>query len=169
MFPSPQRMAIHQAGHAVVQTLVGGDRFTVTRLALDEDLGSVFAGQVGRGTSSIDDETLLTIYEFGLVTLAGIAAENHYLATAREDGAGLVAISDLAQWHEEARAVLVEKGRIRLVELNIMNKLEEWFATPTIWQVVETLAATLLSEDPLEGETLARLLAPLGQRIDQPQ
>jgi len=100
--PEPRRQAIHQAGHAVAQALVGRDRFSVFRLAIGVEANASWPGQEARGAATLDREALLNIYEFGLVTLAGIAAEQRYLAARPPEAEPLIALSDLAEWQEQA-------------------------------------------------------------------
>jgi len=159
--PEPERMAIHQAGHAVAQTLVGRERFGVSRVTLGSEENPAWPDREARGAASLDRETFLTIYEFGLVTLAGVAAEERYLAERPPEPEPLVALSDLAAWQERAGALFPEPGQLRLVSLNVMRKLHEWFADPSIWQTTETLAAELLEHEELEQNRLEQLLAPL--------
>jgi len=160
MDPGRRRKAIHQSGHAVVQTLVGRGRFSVARVSLDGEHGS-WRGLPARGTATLDRKVHLGLYEFGLVTLAGIAAENRYMAQQSPVEDPLVALSDLAEWQEKAWEVLRDEARIRLVGLNVMRKLQELLAGETVWRVVEQLADTLLECGTLQGRRLEHLLAPL--------
>ena len=159
--PKFQRMAVHQVGHAVVQALVGRDRFAVSRLALGVEANASWPGRPAWGAAAVDRETRLSIYEFGLVTLAGIAAEERYLAAQPPEHEPLVALSDLAEWQQQAREVLLDAGKIRLVSLNVMRRLHLWFAEPAIWQVVEGLSAELLANGTLDATALRSLLAKL--------
>jgi len=161
MIPEPRRVAIHQAGHAVIQTLVGHGRFSVVRLSLDGRHGGEWRGLPARGVATLDRQVDLSLYEFGMVTLAGIAAENRYMAMQEPAVDPLVALSDLAEWQEEAWRVLRDEARIRLVGINIMRKLEELLDDNTIWQVVEDLADKLQQRGTLEGASLSRLLSHL--------
>jgi hypothetical protein len=161
MMPEKRRVAIHQAGHAVVQTLVGRGRFAVLRVSLEGEHGGTWRGLPARGEATIDREVDLGLYEFGLVTLAGIAAENRYLFLGPQAADPLVAPSDLAEWQEKAREILGEEARIRVVGLNIMRKLQEWLSDETIWGVVENLAEELLARETLQGPALRRILALL--------
>src|SRR5690349_2978352 len=115
MIPEPKRVAIHQAGHAVVQTLVGRRRFAVTRVSVDGPCGDMWQDQPARGEALLDREILLGLYEFGLVTLAGIAAEDRYLAMEPPEADPVVALSDLAAWQEQAWNVLQDEARVQLV------------------------------------------------------
>ncbi len=155
--PEPRRMAIHQAGHAVAQALVGRDRFRVGRLALGVETNAAWPDREAWGASSLDRETLLSIYEFGLVTLAGIAAEERYLPETDP----LVALSDIAEWQEQAGQLFAEPGQFNLVSLNVMRKLHAWFCEPAIWQTLEALAEALLEHGELDQESLEPYLAPL--------
>lgn len=161
MTPSPERVAIHQAGHAVVQTLVSRERFIVCQVSVDGPHGETWQGLPARGEALLDREVLLGLYEFGLVTLAGIAAEDRYLALVPPSGEPLVALSDLAAWQEQAWNVLQDAARVDLVSRNVMRKLEDWLDDNGVWQVVERLAAELLARGTVQGEELRRILAPL--------
>ena len=161
MNPGPERMAIHQAGHAVVQTLVGRQRCTVARVSLDGPHCESWQGRPASGESYLDREVFFSLYEFGLVTLAGIAAEECIMAEGTEDGDPVVALSDLAAWQEQAWGVLQDEARVNLVSHNIMRKLHKWLDHDVIWQVVERLAGELLAQGTLVGEALQLILAPL--------
>jgi hypothetical protein len=161
MIPEQRRVAIHQAGHAVVQTLVGHGRFAVARVSLEGEHGGTWRGRPAQGEAALDREAELGLYEFGLVTLAGIAAENRYLALGPPVADPLVALSDLAEWQKRAWEVLQAAARVRLVGLNVMRKLEEWLAKSAIWGVVERLAEKLLASRTVQGEELRCILAPL--------
>lgn len=163
MRPPPERVAIHQAGHAVVQTLVGRGRFCVNRVSMEECDGDVWRGKPTVGESRLDREVLLGLYEFGLVTLAGIAAENRYLSRMAPQEEPLVAVSDLVAWREQAWEVLQDDGKVDLVGHNVMLKLEEWLAEPGVWGVVDAIAGKLLAGETLEGESLRQMLLPLGR------
>lgn len=161
MIPDLRRVAIHQAGHAVVQTLVGRRRYRVARVSLDGPHGAAWQGKPARGEALLDREIMPGLYEFGLVTLAGIAAEERYLAEMPPEDEPVVAISDLAEWQEAAWQVLAEQSRCDLVSRNVMRKLGEWLADETVWRVVEHLAGELLERGTMEGEELQQVLAPL--------
>ena len=161
MIPEPRRRAIHHAGHAVVQTIVGRGRFAVQHVALDAGTCGSWRGRPAQGQALLDREAFLGLYEFGLVTLAGIAAEERYLAGTPPDGEPVVALSDLAAWQEQAGDVLQSEARVDLVSRNVMGRLLEWLEDDTIWQVVECLAAALLAEGTVQGETLRKILSPL--------
>lgn len=156
--PEPRRVAIHQAGHAVAQALISRDRFNVFRLAMSVEANPAWPGRAARGTAAIDRTILLNIYEFGLVTLAGIAAEERYLETRPPEAEPLVALSDLAEWQQQAERVLGEAGKIDLVSRNVLRRLQVWFAEPEIWQVLEALADELLLRGELADVRLRRLL-----------
>src|ERR1039457_3965737 len=114
MIPEPRRMAIHQAGHAVVQTIVGRGRFAVKHVALDVEACGSWRGRPAKGDALLDRGAFPGLYEFGLVTLAGIAAEERYLAGTPPDGEAVVALSDLAAWQEQAGDVLQSEARVDL-------------------------------------------------------
>ena len=151
--PTPERLAHHEAGHAVVQHWVSQGRFRVTRVALDSDGGQV------AGSSLIDQEVTLGLYHFGLVTLAGIAAENRYFSdhpAPEEDPWG--AVGDIQEWMAAAVDVLQDKARVELVTGNVLRKLDEFFQSQTNWRVVTELAQLLLAEGVVQGERLQDLL-----------
>jgi len=159
--PEPRRMAIHQAGHAVAQALVARGRFSVARLALGVEANPAWPEREAWGAASLDREALLSLYEFGLVTLAGIAAEERYLAAQPPEAEPLVALSDLAEWQEQAGRHFEQPGQFRLVSLNVMRKLHEWFAEAAVWQTVENLADALLERGELTQEEVQQRLATL--------
>jgi len=159
--PEPLRMAIHQAGHAVAQALIGSGRFAVSRVTLGIEPNAAWPDHTAWGEAALDREIRLSVYEFGLVTLAGIAAEERYLASHPPEEEPLVALSDLAEWNEQAKQVFDHAGKVELVSLNIMRKLREWFTDPAIWQVVEDLAAELVTQGTLAGSNLASILERL--------
>jgi len=163
--PEKNRVAVHQAGHAVAQTLVSHGRFSVSRVSMGVDQEATWRGLPSVGEAVIDQETFLGLYEFGLVTLAGIAAEERYqdMNPLKADEEQLVAISDLADWHQQAVQLLESDARIQLVSMNVMQKLQGWFANQRVWQVVESLASELLEKDAIEGTQLQEILAPLLQ------
>jgi hypothetical protein len=151
--PTPERLAHHEAGHAVVQHWISQGRFRVTRVALDSDGGQV------AGSSLIDREVTLGLYELGLVTLAGIAAENRYFSdhpAPQEETWG--AVGDIHEWMDVASDVLQEKARVELVTGNVLRKLDEFFQIQRTWRVVTELAQLLLAEGVVEGERLQTVL-----------
>jgi hypothetical protein len=151
--PTPERLAHHEAGHAVVQHWISQERFRVTRVALDSDGGRV------AGSSLIEPEVTLGLYQFGLVTLAGIAAENRYLSehpAPEDDPWG--ALGDIREWMAAASEILQEKARVELVTGNVLRKLDEFFEGPDSWRVVTELARLLLAEGIVEGERLQDVL-----------
>jgi len=111
----------------------------------------------------LDRETFLGLYEFGLVTLAGIAAEDYFLLRKDDMDNPLVALSDLAAWQEQAWEILQDDARVQIVSINIMRKLNGWMAETEIWKVVEQLANVLLEQRTVEGDSLRQILAPLEQ------
>jgi hypothetical protein len=161
MIPAPRRKAIHYAGHAVVQTIVGRGRFSVKHVALDDGTCCSWRGRPAQGQALLDREAFLGLYEFGLVTLAGLAAEERYLADVPPQVEPVVALSDLAVWQEQAGDELQSEARVDIVSRNVMDKLLEWLEDDTIWQVVECLADALLTEGTVHGETLRQILSPL--------
>ncbi|MDD2539692.1 MAG: hypothetical protein PHH28_01445 [Desulfuromonadaceae bacterium] len=170
MIPDPHRIAIHQAGHAVVQTLVGRERFVVSSVSINADQCDAWEGLPALGKVLLDRKVFLRLYEFGLVTLAGIAAEDSFLLQEEPEENPVVALSDLAAWQEQAWVILQDAAKVQLVSLNVMRKLHEWMADDFIWRVVEQLADALLVHGMLEGDSLQHILAPIadfrGQRAD---
>ena len=160
MMPDRKQRALHQAGHAVVQTLISRGRYHVSHVELDGPHAPL-EPSAPSGEAALDREVMLGLYEFGLVTLAGIAAENRHMILEPPKGEPLVALSDLAAWHEQADQLLESPARVRMVSLNIMRKLEEWMTDPKIWRVVEDLAEALLAEDTVQGERLQQILGAL--------
>lgn len=161
MIPELPRVAIHQAGHAAVQALVGRQRFAVASVSLDGPHGSTWRGQPASGEALIDREVFLSLYEFGLVTLAGVAAEERYLAQFPPEDDPVVAISDLAEWQEAAMPVLETPARFDMVSRNLMRHLAEAMADDTTWRVVEQLADELLTHGTVAGDDLQQILAQL--------
>jgi hypothetical protein len=161
MIPSPRRRAIHHAGHAVVQTIMGRGRFAVQHVALDAETCGSWRERPTQGQSLLDRETFLGLYEFGLVTLAGLAAEERYQADEPPEGEPLVPLSDVAAWQEQAWDMLQSEARVNIVSRTIMLRLKELFADSSVWQVVETLADVLLAERQLHGDPLLKILSPL--------
>lgn len=161
MIPEPRRVALHQAGHAVVQTIVGSRRFEVDRVSIDVEPVDSWRGLPARGEATLDREVVLGLYEFGLVTLAGVAAEERYLAELPQNEEPLVALSDLAVWQEQAWDVLQSEARVDLVSCNVMRRLQEWMEDDAVWGVVESLADALQAEGTLQGEPLRQILSPL--------
>jgi len=151
--PTPERLAHHEAGHAVVQQWGSQGRFRVTRVALDSDGGQV------AGSSLIDQEVTLGLYQFGLVTLAGIAAENRFFSEhPASEGETWGAVGDIREWMAAASDVLQDKARVELVTGNVLRKLDQFFQAQRNWRVVTDLAQLLLAEGVVEGERLQDVL-----------
>jgi hypothetical protein len=166
MILAPRRMAIHHAGHAVVQTIVGHGRFAVQHVALDADTCNSWRGRPALGKSLLDREAFLGLYEFGLVTLAGLAAEERYLIDEPQEGERLVPLSDVAEWQEQAWDVLQSEARVDIVSRTILLRLQNLLEDSSVWRVVEILADALLAEGQLSGEPLRKILSPLTERVD---
>jgi hypothetical protein len=151
--PDPERLAHHEAGHAVVQHWVARGRFRVTRVSLAAD-GSQIAG-----SSLLDREVNLGLYEFGLVVLAGIAAENRYFSDRPPpDGEIWGAVGDIDEWLDMARSSLESEARVELVTLNLLNRLSAFFADQSVWGTVGNLANLLLTDGTVEGTRLHAIL-----------
>ena len=151
--PDPERLAHHEAGHAVVQHWVARGRFSVTRVSLAAD-GSQVAG-----SSLLDREVRLGLYEFGMVVLAGIAAENRYFSE-RPPPEGEVwgAVGDIDEWLGMARGALESEARVELVTRNLLRRLTTFFADQSTWATVCELANLLLTEGAVEGDRLHAIL-----------
>jgi len=151
--PTPERLAHHEAGHAVVQHWISEGRFRVTRVALDTD------GLQVAGSSLIDQEVTLGLYQFGLVTLAGIAAENRYFEDhPAPEGERWGAVGDVEQWMAAAADLLQSKARVEMVTGNVLRRLADFFQQPGTWGVVSELAGLLLEQGAVEGESLQDVL-----------
>jgi len=151
--PTPERLAHHEAGHAVVQHWISQGRFRVTRVALDTDGAQV------AGSSLIDQEVSLGLYHFGLVTLAGIAAENRYFDEhPAPEGERWGAVGDIEEWMSVASDVLEERAKVELVTGNVMRRLADFFQQQGTWSAVSELAQLLLAEGVAEGERLQIIL-----------
>jgi hypothetical protein len=151
--PAPERLAHHEAGHAVVQHWISEGRYRVTRVSLDSDGGQI------AGSSLIDREVKLGLYQFGLVVLAGIAAENRYFSDHPAPlGEQWGALGDIQEWMAEAADLLGEKARVEMVTGNVLRRLAEFFESPSNWSVVCELAQLLLAEGAVEGERLQSIL-----------
>jgi len=165
MMPNRERIAYHEAGHAVVQTLLGRGRFAVAEISIRE--GTSCVGDLLRvqGHSLLDAEAALNLYEFGLATLAGIAAENRYFEehVATDEDKCWGAASDVEEWENACRRLYPDERQARLVGLNIMRKLQKMFANPAVWQALRELAAVLMEKERVAGEELAGMLAGLSE------
>jgi hypothetical protein len=163
MMPQRQRIAYHEAGHAVVQTMIGRGRFMVSEVSLHEGTLCVGDGLRQQGCPLLDCAGDLNLYELGLAALSGIAAEHRRFeddAPAEEDRRWET-VSDMAEWKNVCRRHYPAECRVRLMGLNVMRKLDEIFAEPKVWRVVEGLAGRLLEKDVVAGEELHRILAGL--------
>jgi len=161
MMPEKERIAHHEAGHAVVQALLGRGRFVVAEISIDAGVACVEAERRVQGRTILDSEAALNLYEFGLVTMAGIAAENRFFEEhPPTDGDRLWgAVGDIEEWDSACGLLYPEEGQARLVGLNVMRKLGEIFNEPAVWQVVRELAEALVLCDTIAGEELQKLLA----------
>jgi hypothetical protein len=165
MMPNRERLAYHEAGHAVVQTLLGRGRFAVAEVSIHE--GTSCVGNLGRvqGHALLDAEADLNLYELGLATLAGIAAENRYFEehAATDEDKRWGAASDVDDWENACRRLYPDERRVRLMGLNVMRKLREMFADPGVWRVLRELAGVLAEKEAVAGTELQGLLAGLSE------
>jgi hypothetical protein len=128
---------------------------------------STWQGLPAQGHALLDREAFLGLYEFGLVTLAGLAAEERYMVDVPPVGESVVPLSDLAAWQEQALIVLLSNARVDIVSRTILLRLQEWMEDRLVWRVVEELADALLEEGQLQGEPLRRILSPLAAGDDR--
>jgi hypothetical protein len=151
--PDPERLAHHEAGHAVVQHWVARGRFCVTRVSLATD------GNQVAGSSLLDREVRLGLYEFGMVVLAGIAAENRYFSELPPpEGEVWGAVGDIDEWLGIARGALESEARVELVTRNLLRRLTTFFADQSTWATVCELANLLLTEGAVDGDRLHAIL-----------
>ncbi len=74
----------------------------------------------------LDREIILSLYEFGLLTLAGVAAERRYQEDCSPvDDDGLEAVSDLERWQDVSLPDLESPERFRMVSGAIEDKQDE--------------------------------------------
>jgi len=128
---------------------------------MDGPHGYEWRGISAQGEALLDREVFLSLFEFGLVTLAGIAAENIYQSELPPEENPLVAISDLSEWEKAALQLLKTPERIDLVSRNLIRHLEEILSDAATWHVVENLATELLTSGTVTGDNLQRILDPL--------
>jgi hypothetical protein len=151
--PTPDRLSHHEAGHAIVQHWVAKGRYRVTRVSLESNGGQV------AGSSLIDRDVTLGLYEFGLVMLAGIAAENRYFSEYPPPaGETWGAVGDIDAWLATAREVLQSEPRVDMVTRNVMKRLKDYFEDAENWGAVRNLAGQLLVEGYVDGELLSAIL-----------
>lgn len=136
-----------------VQHWVARGRFRVTRVSLDS------VGDQVAGSSLIDRDVTLGLYEFGLVVLAGIAAENRYFSEhPAPEGEPWGALGDNREWVETARSVLQSEARVEMVTRNVMKRLGDFYGERSNWNAVVELAHLLLAGGTVEGDRLQSLL-----------
>lgn len=151
--PAPDRLAHHEAGHAVVQHWVAKGRYRITSVSLQTQGAEV------AGSSQIDRDVELGLYEYGLVVLAGIAAENRYYRDVPPpDGEVWGAVGDVDDWLATARDVLQSEARVDMVSRNVMKRLQDYFADDGNWGAVCSLASCLLELGTVEGRQLEAIL-----------
>jgi hypothetical protein len=162
MYPEPERIACHQAGHAVMQAILARGRYRVAAVSLYGEDGCTVDREQPCGFSTLDRETELNLYEFGLAQLSGIAAENRFLREHPPECDELWgAVSDIKDWQDTAMGLYRDEGRVRMLSMNIMAKLDAIFSENAIWSVVSTLAETLLEKKTVAGDELQAILAEL--------
>ena len=163
MMPNRQRLAYHEAGHAVMQTLLGRGRFAVAEVSIADGTSCVGALLQKQGHSLLGGNAELNLYELGLATLAGIAAENRYFEdnAPTDEDKRWGAASDIDEWENACRRLYPDGRQTRLVGLNVMRKLQEIFNDPATWRTVEELAGILMKKETVAGEELQGLLSGL--------
>lgn len=157
--PEQERLAFHEAGHAVVQHWVARGRYRVTLVSL------AGRGSHTAGCSLIDREINLSLYEYGLVTLAGIAAEERYFEEHPLPDDFWGAVGDMRDWQGMAEEVLGSNARIELVTRRLQKKLREFFSAASNWGTVCRLATELLHSGSVEGQHVQELLQENGQNL----
>jgi hypothetical protein len=143
--------AYHEAGHAVVATLLGG---TVLHVTIDPS-SLDFPGRDGDVSvawahSKFNASELLRCQL--LTTLAGPAAEMNYIGEPLHP-------ATVAQWQEDWRMAeqLVAQSRIqparrgRLLE-QMCGELFQRLGEPDLWQAIAEVADLLDAHESLEGE-----------------
>jgi hypothetical protein len=162
MFPEPERVACHQAGHAVIQAILARGRYRVGTVSLYGPDGPEPDPDRPCGFSCPDREANLNLYELGLALLSGIAAENRYIEEhAPEENDLWGAVSDMREWQDAAMELYRDEGRVNLMSMNIMAKLSAIFEDRAVWSVVTTLADALRDKRTVEGDELQAILADL--------
>lgn len=162
MYPEPERIACHQAGHAVMQAILARGRYRVAAVSLDGGDSCTLDRPQPGGFAKLDRETELNLYEYGLAQLSGIAAENRYIEEHPPEGADLWgAVSDIQEWQDTAMGLYRDECRVNMLSMNIMAKLEAIFNDTAIWSVVRTLAEALLERRTIAGDELQAILAEL--------
>jgi hypothetical protein len=162
MYPEPERIACHQAGHAVMQAILARGRYRVAAVSLYGDDGCTVDRRKPCGFAKLDRETELNLYEYGLAQLSGIAAENRFLREHPPEGDNLWgAVSDIQEWQDTAMGLYRDEGRVNMLSMNIMAKLDAIFSETAIWSVVNALAEALLEKQTIAGDELQAILAEL--------
>jgi hypothetical protein len=163
MIPSRERIAYHEAGHAVVQTLLGRGRFEVAEVSIVSNFSCINENFRVQGRTLLAENEDLNVYEFGLATLAGIAAENRYFEENPPSDEDRLwgAVGDIEEWEGTCRSLYPEEGKAHLVGLNVMHKLQQIFDDPVVWKVLSELAAALVAAETVKGDELKGLLSGL--------
>ncbi len=162
MHPEPERIACHQAGHAVMQSILARGRYRVAAVSLYGEGSCTVDRKQPCGFARLDRETELNLYEYGLAQLSGIAAENRFLREHPPEGEDLRgAVSDIQDWQDTAMGLYRDEGRVRMLSMNIMAKLDAIFNESPIWNVVNALAEALLEKQTVAGDELQAILAEL--------
>jgi hypothetical protein len=163
MIPGRERLSYHEAGHAVVQTLLGRGRFDVAEVSIAPGSTCFDKNLRVQGHTLLAETEDLNLYEFGLATLAGIAAENRYFEEKPPTDEDRLwgAVGDIEEWECTCRRLYPDEGKAHLVGLNVMQKLQHIFDDPVVWKVVCELAAALVAGETLAGDELKGLLLGL--------
>lgn len=163
MIPSRERIAFHEAGHAGVQALLGRGRFDVTEVSIKPGSSCIDENFRVQGHALLSGNENLTLYEFGLVTIAGIAAENRYFEEnpPSDDERLWGALGDIEEWESACRRLYPDERQAQLVGLNVMRKLQQIFDNPLVWKVLSEIALVLTAKETLMGEELKELISKL--------
>lgn len=163
MAANRERVAYHEAGHAVVLALLGRGRFNLSEVSVKEGFPCNDETRRVQGHSLLAGSEDLNLYEFGLATLAGIAAENRYFEEHPPPDEERLwgAVGDIEEWEVTCRRLIPDAGKAHLLGLNIMRKLQQIFDDPFIWKVTYELASALSARETVAGDDLQALLSGL--------
>ena len=152
-----QRIAYHEAGHAVAAVWLGGEVVQVT-LEPDRDDGPFRDGEVqirwhhgGLSPRDLIDREVA-------VALAGPAAEMIYLGERPHP----LAVREWAEdwriaWNLAAERVAPHPGRMLWME-SILSELCRTFDQDACWQAVAETADELSAHETLEGESVEEIV-----------
>lgn len=165
MIPGRKRIAYHEAGHAVVLALLGRGRFDVAEVSIKAGSSCVDENLRVQGHALLAGNEDLNLYEFGLSTLAGIAAENRFFEEnpPTDEDRQWGALNDIEEWEQACRRLCQDEGKAQLVGLNVMRMLQQIFDDPGVWKVLSELAAALVDKETLAGDELKEMFSRLSE------